>query len=236
MKHVCFLFALVSCISFCSAQTAKELYEAQQKTQTEIETKQNNYSIQRGSKFIAGSCSFSAGYSNNYYYYQTISETVTKPTPLTISISGEFGGFITDKWTLSAGLTYGFSSTPTSQSGNAWLKQRMNLFAFGINIAEYGKITDKFYYVPQISLSYLLGNTKEDIDFTNQYVLKTSGCSIGGHLISFEFRPTDNFAIQLSVAYYYFTYMKMKNADMRAESLVTNYEIGNASVGFYYYF
>ncbi len=227
------VMTMVGCILAGHAQTAKEMYEAQQYM------KPNNYSdfsIGKGTRFVSGSVGLSFGSVSTYCYYGTTSEFISKPNPIEISLSGGFGSFFSDKWTIGVELEYAHNTTPISQLGTGWLKQYTNLFGIAIEVTEHLKITDNFFYTAGLSFGGLIGDLKEDVDYTNYMSFQVNGIALQGYLLAFEFRPTNRLAMNVGVGYYVFEFMRLKNTDMKMEVWGSDYKLGNATIGVSYYF
>jgi hypothetical protein len=198
---------------------------------------QNGFTTQKRCKYAGLNGSFSAG-NSSYLFNDNYDFIMTKRhDPLSISLTGNFGYFITNKMVLGGEIGYAFTSvTPTLQADDSWLKQNVNLFLFGIYTAAYCKISKCLYYVPQLDVMCDLGNAKVHINSTNHLSYNVLGISFIGHLFSFEYRPNNHFAMQISVVQCDIISLLFDNNTTYGRYSVSDWGTGNASVGLHYYF
>lgn len=84
------------------------------------------------------------------------------PSSTMVSAGAEFGWFFADNWKLGVNIQYALDSNPYEKNNGKWLRQNTNLVFAGPQLAYYLKISDGFYYTPQIAAFGLLGTTKQD--------------------------------------------------------------------------
>lgn len=96
-------------------------------------------------------------------------------------LSTGFGWFVADKWEIGLDVLYGGLG---DFSGDG-----IHVLGISPNFSYYHRIADRFYYTPGVSLNaaYVFGDASI-----------MAGASL--HLASFEFRPTEHFAMSVGVA------------------------------------
>lgn len=171
--------------------------------------------------FVSGTLGLSGGSTGAKYDGYKESEK----KEFEFSIAPEFGYFVADKILIKLGLGYGYNSAETS---------KINIFIVSPAFHYYLKITDKFHYTPGISLGIGGGITKSG---ENKLPMFNIGFQL--HLVAFEFRATENFAINLSAGEFGYMYTQAKEKEIGVAGFDNNVNLDlnlGAKVGFSYYF
>lgn len=153
----------------------------------------------KNEKYISVSISTSFGIENVESYDGAYTTHTTNPLTTSLNVMGEFGYFIADKIRLAMAVGVPFSSSPTTKSGNTWLRNNVVGVQVNPNIAYYVKLADNFYYTPEIGFSYNLGTFKEDITTNASMNLNYNGWDVYANILALEFRISPKLAIGTNI-------------------------------------
>lgn len=95
-----------------------------------------------------------------------------------------------------------FSSSPVEEIDGKWLKNTAAAFAINPNIAYYVKLANRFYYTPEVGVSFDFGSRKEQLSKSESYKTPFWGWNVYANLLALEFRVTDKFAIGALIGSY----------------------------------
>lgn len=192
----------------------------------------------RGDKYIAGTIGTSFGSQYNKIFDGAYSTTHEKPLELSFITQAEFGLFVADNIRLALAIGVPFTSSPTTQSGDTWLKTNTVGFQINPNIAYYAKLADRFYYTPEIGGAVEFGSYKEEMTANSSYNAYTFGWDIYAHLLAFEFRINPKIALGMLVGS--ISYIHTKIGNKGTYSYLTgeqfNFNLNNSSVHIRFYF
>ena len=139
-------------------------------------------------------------------------------TAADFNIAPEFGYFAANNFKIGASISYGL------ESGNP-LTHTIQIMP---NMAYYVRVCDKFYYTPELQFGFVCG-IREDISMP--------GFGLGLSLGSFEFRPTQKFALSVSLLSLQYTLMTYHDNNETLNMSGVNFRFGTTpSVGLKYYF
>lgn len=161
------------------------------------------------------------------------------PASTMVSAGAEFGWFFADNWKLGVNIQYALDSNPYEKNNGKWLRQNTNLVFAGPQLAYYLKISDGFYYTPQIAAFGLLGTTKTEAQRISE-IKDVFGYGFELAPGAFEFRPTSHFAFSVSFLSLGYTHTKMKangqyDHDIKTDTITYDLAI-QPSIGLRYYF
>lgn len=161
------------------------------------------------------------------------------PSSTMVSAGAEFGWFFADNWKLGVNIQYALDSNPYEKNNGKWLRQNTNLVFAGPQLAYYLKISDGFYYTPQIAALGLLGTTKTEAQRISE-IKDVFGYGFELAPGAFEFRPTSHFAFSVSFLSLGYTHTKMKangqyDHDIKTDTITYDLAI-QPSIGLRYYF
>lgn len=161
------------------------------------------------------------------------------PASTMVSAGAEFGWFFADNWKLGVNIQYALDSNPYEKNNGKWLRQNTNLVFAGPQLAYYLKISDGFYYTPQIAALGLLGTTKTEAQRISE-IKDVFGYGFELAPGAFEFRPTSHFAFSVSFLSLGYTHTKMKangqyDHDIKTDTITYDLAI-QPSIGLRYYF
>lgn len=161
------------------------------------------------------------------------------PSSTMVSAGAEFGWFFADNWKLGVNIQYALDSNPYEKNNGKWLRQNTNLVFAGPQLAYYLKISDGFYYTPQIAAFGLLGTTKTEAQRISE-IKDVFGYGFELAPGAFEFRPTSHFAFSVSFLSLGYTHTKMKangqyDHDIKTDTITYDLAI-QPSIGLRYYF
>ena len=189
----------------------------------------------KGDMYVSGSISMSG--SNTKDIMGDISEKT--PMGFAMSIAPQFGIFVADNFDVHLGLEYSFISSPYS-SGDT---ENYSVFSIAPGVSYYLNILDnKLFYAPGLDLAVGFGAVNDKYEGKKE---KTAGITIfevSLSLLSFEFRPVENFGISFRAGDLTYRFNQLKYTDVSLGEFKTNvnsFDFGfnfNAAIGFRYYF
>lgn len=195
-------------------------------------------SQEKGEKYIGGALGVSFGNQKTELAERSISTSNTQPMTTTLQFQGELGYFIADNVKLGFALGVPVVSTPTSKDGEKWLHSN----AFGVqvnpNIAYYVKITEGFYYTPEIGGSYEIGKYKEEMTRNETYNANYNGWSVYFNYMAFEYRINSNVALGISAGSLSHVAVKIEDgsSDVYTQTSQTGLKFNEGSISLKYYF
>lgn len=139
-------------------------------------------------------------------------------TSATFNIAPEYGYFAANNFKVGAYISYGLESGDPS----------MHTIQIMPNMAYYVRICDKFYYTPGLAFGFVCGVSEG---------VSMPGFGVGLSLGSFEFRPTQRFALSVSLLSFDYVLMTYRYDDFKLNMSAVNFRLGTTpSVGIKYYF
>lgn len=193
----------------------------------------------KGEMYISGTFNFSAGTETAIVASGSLSEKASNPLATSFGLGAEYGYFAAKNLRLAFAISYGLSSSPVEQYGSSWSRQTTNVFSLNPNIAYYVKIVDRFYYTPEVGVSFGFGNMKSPLDSKVTYTTPYSNWNIYANLVAFEFRATQHFAMGCTFGSMGYNSEKLKDPDDKNNSITDNtFRINFGTAGLYarYYF
>ena len=150
-----------------------------------------------------------------------------------VQAAGEFNYFVADNFRLSFAVGVPFTSTTVADN----LKQNTFGVYFNPNIAYYVKLTDNFYYTPEIGGGYELGSFKQKYTSTVLVNCKYNGYYLYFAPLYFEFKVNPRFAIGVTIGEFYYENYKYKDSSNqivdKSDSFSFTLNSGNVSCRFY---
>lgn len=125
-----------------------------------------------------------------------------------VQASVGFDYFVADNFRLSLGVGIPFTSGTIGDN----LKQNTFGVYFNPNIAYYVKLTDNFYYAPEIGGGYDLGSFKQKYTSTVLVNGKYNGYYLYFDPLCFEFKVNPRFAIGVTIGEFYYENYKYKDS------------------------
>lgn len=153
----------------------------------------------KGEMYIDASLGASFGTENVESYDGSYTTNTSNPLSTTFSVMGEFGYFIADNVRLALAIGVPYSSSPITKNGSTWLHRNAIGVKINPNIAYYVKLTDIFYYTPEVGFSYELGTLKEDMTASTSMNLNYNGWDIYANILALEFRVSPKLAIGVGI-------------------------------------
>lgn len=154
------------------------------------------------------------------------SYTETAPSENTFSVGLEYNRFVKDNIRVGVGVNY--ASVGQSDSDD-----KTNTLIIAPSVAYYLPIAKNLYYTPGLTVGYasMSGDGEFDEDGLNGYVAGLS-------LLSFEYRHSEKFAVNLNIGSFQYSSLSYGDDDDVNISLNTQTLdiLSNASVGFSLYF
>lgn len=194
----------------------------------------------KGEYYLGGSLGYSTGMTSTKLFDEDeLISTSKSYSGDKFHIQPEFGYFVADNLRISAILDYGYEASKIGKANGKWLRTRIHTLEIGPSISYYVRLADKFYYTPEFRFLAAVGFISNDKTSQYSYNLTAAGFDIGLSLLQVEFRPTQHFAMSVSIASLSYTYITGSDFDLGIKANTSAFSINmlrNASVGFKYYF
>lgn len=137
---------------------------------------------------------FGISTSKTSYTHENVTQVREKQTDFNIIPSLYY--FVTDEIAVGAGIGYEFSKALTDVEDD--LYDRTGLMVFRPSMYYYVKLSDKFYYNPELYIGLKFGNAKSEVDKNTTYKMGYNRFEIGVNVLNFEFRPTDHVGLGIT--------------------------------------
>jgi len=139
-------------------------------------------------------------------------------TGVTFNIAPEFSYFVADNFKVGATVAYGIESNGTTT----------HTIQIMPNLAYYVRLCDKFYYTPGVELGFVCGISEG---------VSMPGFGVGLSLGCFEFRPTQKFALSVSLLSFDYMLLTYKGDWGKINVSGVEFRLGTTpSIGLKYYF
>lgn len=150
-----------------------------------------------------------------------------------VQAAGEFDYFVADNFRLSFAVGVPFTSTTIADN----LKSNSFGVYFNPNIAYYVRLTDNFYYTPEIGGGYELGSYKQKMASTVLVNGKYNGYYLYFTPLNFEFKVNPRIAISISFGEFYYQDYKYKDSSNQIvdESNTFSFYLNSCNVGCRFY-
>lgn len=164
--------------------------------------------------------------------------TVKSPGGFQMSITPQFGYFIIDNLELHLGLGYSFTKEPDDDKSS----KNTSLFVINPGVNYYLPIVEnKFFYTPGLDLGIGFGAQNYIDDTSKEKLYGVTNFYVSLSLLSFEYRPVQNFGISFRAGDLTYSLMQYKqtSGNETVKMAVNNFNFGinlGASIGFRYYF
>lgn len=205
----------------------------------------------KGDKTIYGNLGFSGGGGSTTVTGGSTTVTEKDKDPFNFNIGVGFGYFIADKLELGIALDYGLKKTE-----NEWTtddKKFYNLenaFTITPSLKYYAPIVDEtFFYTPGVNfgLGFNSGKEQQNENTTVKMDDKPFVFSLGVDLLAFEFKPSYNIGINVSLGGIYFANASINYEEQSGDTTLKYKFSGNSwkigfdtvfapTIGFKYYF
>lgn len=156
--------------------------------------------------------------------------TETSPSENTFSAGLEYNRFVKDNIRVGIGVNY-------ASAGQSDSDDKTNTLIIAPSVAYYLPIAKNLYYTPGLTIGYASATYIDKIG-NNEYEDDLNGYVAGLSLLSFEYRYSDKFAVNLNIGS--FQYSSLSYGDDDEGNISFNTQkldiLSNASVGFSLYF
>lgn len=155
------------------------------------------------------------------------SHTETSPSENTFSAGLEYNRFVKDNIRVGIGVNY--ASVGQSESDD-----KTNTLIIAPSVAYYLPIAKNLYYTPGLTVGYASKGVN------SEYEEDLNGYVAGLSLLSFEYRYSDKFAVNLNIGSFQYGSLSYDDGDDDDRNISFNSQtlniLSNASVGFSLYF
>ncbi len=160
------------------------------------------------------------------------SYTETSPSENTFSVGLEYNRFVMDNIRVGVGVNY--ASVGQSDSDD-----KTNTLIVAPSVAYYLPIAKNLYYTPGLTVGYASATHIEKVG-KSEYEDELNGYVAGLSLLSFEYRYSDKFAVNLNIGSFQYGSLSYDDDDDDDGNISFNSQtlniLSNASVGFSLYF
>lgn len=157
------------------------------------------------------------------------SYTETSPSENTFSAGLEYNRFVKDNIRVGVGVNY--ASVGQSES-----EDKTNTLIIAPSVAYYLPIAKNLYYTPGLTVGYASATRIEKIG-KSEYKDDLNGYVAGLSLLSFEYRYSEKFAVNLNIGSFQYSSLSYGDDDEKISFNTQTLDIlSNASVGFSLYF
>ena len=157
------------------------------------------------------------------------SYTETSPRENTFNVGLEYKRFIKDNIRVGVGVNY--ASVGQSDSDD-----KTNTLIVAPSVAYYLPIAKNLYYTPGLTVGYASATQIEKVG-KSEYKDELNGYVAGLSLLSFEYRYSDKFAVNLNIGSFQYGSLSYGDDDEKISFNTQTLDIlSNASVGFSLYF
>ncbi len=147
-------------------------------------------------------------------YVSSVSVLGESASATEFGIAPEIGYFVTDRFMLGLGVSYGITS------GDA----ATHSFTIGPKFSYYAPLCDKLYYTPTLEIAFAYGSSEN---------LNMPGFGIGLSCFGLEFRPSKHFGLSASILSV--NYVMLSRYGVTINNVGLNIS-ASPTVGFKYYF
>ena len=176
---------------------------------------------------------FSLGYetSKSSVVVSAGSESLTESSPSEngFAVGLEYGKFLKDNIRVGLGFTYG--STGQSDSDD-----KVNTLIVAPSVSYYMPIAKNLYYTPGLTVGYASTSSIEK-EISTEYKTELNGYIAGLSLLSFEYRYSEKFAVNLNLGSFVYNSLSYKEDDVKLTVNTQLFDVlSSASVSFSLYF
>lgn len=166
----------------------------------------------KGEMYLGLATDLSFGTQRTTTYSGSYSRMESQPLGFSFGVQAEYAYFVANNLRLGLAVGLPYSSSPLGKDANSiWLYSKTIGFDINPNIAYYVRITDKFFYTPELGFSYGLGSYKEDVSGNITYNMIYSNYLVYLHLLAFEFRVSQSFGLGVMVGQLSYSYLTIKD-------------------------
>lgn len=166
-------------------------------------------------------------------------KTYTEPATTTFAFQGEIGYFFADYFKLALGVGLPYLSTPTAKTADGkWLHNKTIGVQFNPSISRYARITDDFYYAPEIGGALEFGKVRQDQPSGEKESRGYYGWTLYFQFLSFEYRINSTVALGIGVGSLSHSYarVKEKEGDSFSQTSQTGFKFNDGSLALRFYF
>ena len=197
-----------------------------------------SFAQKKGDMFIAGTISADFGTQTTSLSDGGYSTSVSQPLSSSFGFGVEYGYFVADNLRLAMAMSVPFSSSPVEEVDGKWLKDKASSFAINPNVAYYVRLADRFYYTPEVGVSFNFGSLKEQLSKSETYKTPFWGWDLYANLLALEFRVSERIAIGALVGGISYGSAIYRNVDTEAKATISQFkfDLNNTNVHFRFYF
>ena len=197
-----------------------------------------SFAQKKGEMYVAGSISADFGTQKSILSDGSYSTSASQPLSSSFSFGAEYGYFVADNLRLAMYMAVPMSWSPEEEVDGKWLKDKASAFAINPNVAYYVRLADRFYYTPEVGVSFDFGSLKEELTKSETYTTPFWGWNVYANLLALEFRVSERIAIGALVGgiSYGSTIYTDKESEAKLASNQFNFDFNNSSVQFRFYF
>ena len=198
----------------------------------------SSFAQKKGDMYLGVAVNASFGSLNSSTYVGGYYQTAERPENTELGLQFEGAAFVADNIRLSLAIDIPFYSTPNEKDNNVWLKTKALGVSINPNISRYFKLTDQFYYTPELGAFFEFGTYRYELPKLNYSEANYTGWGVYLNILAMEFRATDKLAIGMIIGCFSYSSANLKDRDPMNTIKVQNphFSFNKTTVSLKYYF
>lgn len=195
----------------------------------------------KGDRYVSGTLGFDSGNQTTILKEGAFSYTQSQPLDTELGIGAEYGFFAADNLKIAMAIGASWGSSPIAEYDWGWAKRNVIACSVSPSIAYYIRLTDNFYYTPEIGMTFERGKMSEQVDETEKITLPALGWAAYVQPFSFEFKVSEKIALGAiigSINYLSATFSDDTNVKSKSEIVVNQlkFNMNESSIHLRFYY
>ena len=192
----------------------------------------------KGDMYVVTSIDASLGKMSSYEIYNNQPIHFSRqPMNTEVGLEIGFGYFVTNGFRLELGVSGYIDKSPREQVSTDWLNNFSRGILLNPNISYYFKLADRFYYTPEVGVSFDFGKYTYEESIYQWLSYPYRGFSLYANLLAFQFKVTPRFSLGVVAGDLQYGHLKYFDADEPCfVSEALRFRWNSGSIGAYFYF
>ena len=195
----------------------------------------------KGDRYVSGTLGFDSGNQPTILKEGAFSYTQSQPLDTELKIGAEYGFFAADNLRIAMAIGASWGSSPIAEYDWGWAKRNVIACSVNPSIAYYIRLTDNFYYTPEIGMTFERGKMSEQVDETEKITLPALGWAAYVQPFAFEFKVSEKIALGAiigSINYLSATFSDDTNVKSKSEIVVNQlkFNMNESSIHLRFYY
>ena len=153
----------------------------------------------KGDRYVAGTLGLNCENQTTILKQGAFSYTNEQPYTSVVEIAAEYGFFVANNLRVAMAVGASWGSTPTSEQNWGWTKSKALALCVSPKLAYHQRLTDNFYYTPEIGVSFERGTLSEQTSKTETSKYPALAWEAYAHLLAFEFKVSEKIALGTNI-------------------------------------